>query len=238
MNAIIEKAKKLLNLKERAGTPAEAEAAARALSKLIDKYRISIAELEAAGEPAEQCVVDETEPLLQWKRLNLYKRRLCSVLCDHYGVAWWQRAWPAGNNRRGVVWNRAVHLCGRASDIAVLRYMYAWLSAEIERLAAQYGGSRTERRSFKLGFVAGIERQLAAGRKEVEAEHGLVLRSRIHDAKKALYEMFPEMGNAKNREPEIDPLAFIEGRKSGNAMHLGERFEPVGKMKKLEAAAS
>ena len=64
MNDVLEKAKKLLALRDRAGTRGEAEAAARALAKMLDKHRITMAELQAHDGNVESIVADQETPLI------------------------------------------------------------------------------------------------------------------------------------------------------------------------------
>jgi hypothetical protein len=231
---IIGKAKKLMALRDHAGTPGESEAAANALNKLLDKHRLSVAELENASGEKEECIVDQGDPILEWKRLSPHMRDLCAVLCSHYGVAWWQRRRRDGVNTRGAQrWRRAVHMCGRPSDVEIVRYMFAWIAVEMNLLGAKYPGGRIARSSFKLGFVAGIERQLKLSRQEAVGERGMVLRDRLKDAELALAKLFPEMKTAAMPNPNIDPSAYLHGSEYGKAMHLGGR---VGDSKKRAPA--
>ena len=230
---VIDKARKLLALRDRAGTPAEAAAAARALAKLIDKHRIGIAELEAKSETKEQCAIDRSEPLLQWRRLERHRRSLCSALCEHYGVAWWQSTVAVGRNGRGNIYHRAVHLCGRPSDIAIVRYMYTWLSVEVERLGNKKRRA-IDRKSFKLGIVLGIQRQLRELRCEVEQEHGLVLSDRAGDALAALRRAI-KLSTLRSSSTMVSRQAYDDGFRAGKNLHLGERLER-GPTKSLGAA--
>ena len=88
---LVATARKLIALRDRATTEGEATAAARVLSVFIDKHRISISELEEKSGNREECSMDDKAPLLTFRNLLPWRRSLCDTLCDHYGVAWWQR---------------------------------------------------------------------------------------------------------------------------------------------------
>lgn len=234
---IIAKAKKLIALRDRGSTPQEAEAAARVLAKFIDKHRISVAQLETESGDVEACVVDESEPLFAFRNLQLYRRVLCEVLCEHYGVAWWQRTVRVGRNQRGNIYNRGLYMCGRPSDIVLVRYMFAWLGTEAERLGRKQADGRVARKSFCLGFVSGLRAQLAAARVTVEQKHGLVLRNRLSQAAEALQSAL-DLTDLRTRNPRVDREAFENGKRTGKAIHLGERIPASGATPALTAGGA
>lgn len=163
---LLERARALRTLRDRAGTKGEAEAAAHALAALIEKHRLGDA--EAGCLPAEEILVDEVAPLITYKRMSTetaWRFALLEALAEHHGVAVYRRAdyyRRSDTGRRTVTY--ALVLSGRASDIAIVRYMYVWLEADMDRL-----GNRERsnvRTSWLLGFAVGIRDQLKAGRRE------------------------------------------------------------------------
>jgi hypothetical protein len=234
VNEIIEKARRLLQLRERAATPGEAQAAARALAKMLDKHRISIAELEMAGEEAaEPMVVDKSEPLVTYNRIAGWRRNLVHVLCAHYGVAVWKRCRSRGWDRRGrMKMAYAMHMCGRQSDMTMVRYMFAWLGTEIERLARQEcaGMGAVSHNSWRRGFVIGLDKQLRMARddaSEGRSDAALVLRKRRDDAIDWLRKMIKDLTNGKASHSYVyhDAVAHAAGRRRGEAHHLGEKLD-------------
>jgi hypothetical protein len=245
VNEVIEKARKLLQLRERAATPGEAQAAARALAKMLDKHRISIAELEMRGDrDAEPMSVDEREPLLTYSRLPIWKKDLIRALCEHYGVACWRNGRVRGCDMRGrrrVAY--AMHLCGRKSDMAMVRYMFAWLSTETEHLSRQEceGMGSVSHNSWRRGFVAGISKQLRMVRDDVTSvntEAALVLRKRRDDASDFLRRMI-KLAKAKKTYHYLDhdPEAHAAGKRRGETQHLGDKLDS-GVCRALPAAGS
>jgi hypothetical protein len=172
--------------------------------------------------------VDDKDPLITFRNLPPWCRSLCDALCDHYGVAWWQRKTWKGIDGRGAVYQRAIYLCGRASDIALVRHTYAWLELESTRLASKLvpGGGRRAKKSFLLGFVAGIREQLAKGRATIGAA-GLVLRDRLKYAKEFL-DAHMDLKTISRRAHRFDRGAYENGRRNGRNLHLGKRIEPGG----------
>lgn len=245
MNEVIEKARRLLQLRERAATPGEAQAAARALAKMLDKHRISVAELEASGMgPGDQMSADDGRPILSYRRIPIWKKRLLETLCRHYGVACWRDAKPVDTDRRGrLIYTYNLKLCGRRSDVDILRYMFAWLSAETERLSRQecHGQGSVSHNSWRRGFVNGIKNQLEMARDAVYDENGqaaLVLRKRYSDALEFLRRTINlEKARKSYHYIQKDDAAHDAGKKMGESQHLGDRLDS-GVHRALPAAAA
>ena len=227
---VVRTARKLLALRERAGSPGEAQAAAAVLAAYVDKHRIAVSEIEEKTGSEEGVTLDEKRPLLVFRSTRPWRLALCAVLCDHYGVAWWQRTEATGRDGRGRVFERAVYLCGRPSDIELVRHFFAWLSAEAVALSRlRVKGQRRGRASFLAGFAVGLGKQLRAGRRRMEDEssRALVLRSRLSRAKDHLtnaFDLSPFPGR-QMRSLQLDGPAFDAGVASGEAMHLGKRMK-------------
>lgn len=229
MNEIIQKAKKLIALRDRAGTPDEAKAAARALAGLLEKHRISLTELESGGAPKERIIADTAESIISWLRGTAWRRELLDRLCEHYGVANWFWQKHAGFTRAGNHrWEKAFHLCGRPSDIAMVRYMFAWLSNETVRLGKNEcaGRGRSFSNGWMLGFVDGIAKQLNAVREEVnvDEETALALRDRFKESEEEMYKQVEGL-KLHSRSIKFDPVAHVSGRRRGEQHHLGDTLE-------------
>lgn len=224
---VIDKARKLLQLRERAASAGEAAAAAKALAKLLDKHRLDVAELELdSKQQPEGIVADDKRPLASWKRIEPWRRDLALVLAEHFGVCCWQQ----GLRRPGQAIEHHLCLCGRSSDVELVRGMYHWLGAELVRLCASACHSKGARyaRSWRDGFVTGISRQLHAARGEIAQTNtqAIVLYDRAREAREHLLGLFgklkPVQWSAHN---EVDRQAYFQGRDRGDALHLGERID-------------
>jgi hypothetical protein len=222
----VEKARKLLRLKERAGSEFEAIAAARALAALLDKHRIAIAELEASGQRLpEPFAADPDRPLYAFIRSRPWRRELCFALGDHFGVALWRRTriWKGGDREHGIC------MCGRPSDIELLRDMYEWLCSEIVSLSAEQCAGRgpAYANSWRRGFVHGVHKQLASLR-DATRECSCVaieLYGRLDKAREYL-EALCEGHVRKRSDSPMNYPAYREGFARGALHHLGPRFGP------------
>lgn len=220
---VIDKARKLLQLRGRAATPGEAQAAARVLALLLDKHRLQVADLELQGAADPEAIHIDERPLVRDRlRIARWQSQLIGVLCEHYGVARWRRiARKSGH---------AIHLCGRSSDIEMVRYMFGWLTVEAERIVQTEcaGQHRIAFASWRDGFVQGIEHQLLLARQVARSGSGpagLVLRDRFEQAEKFMeknVKLSPFRRRSKHR---INNRAHLAGMRRGKEQHLGPKLQ-------------
>lgn len=197
----------------------EAETAARLAAELIQKHRLDEAEVSFASG-ATEAINDESVPLDTFGRNRvLWRRDLAIVLAREHGCAVYSTLHPASVEMK---------LVGRPSDVAAVRYLYAWLSADITRLSSVHGKNK---RSFCLGAVHGIATALAAGRKTAEcgsARAAMVLANR-HDESVAWLKT--SRGNIKTstaRHSAVAPSAYRAGHRHGENVHFGAALPPTG----------
>ena len=219
IDRVIQKARDLLELKGRAGTEGEAQAAALALARLMERYRLEMVEIERDLKPEN--VVDE-EPILKGRRISRWRRRLIEVLEKHYGVASFWR-------RNGI---QQVILCGRPDDLRLLRLMHTFISEESMSLGRQYseGQGRHFTESWRSGFIDGIEVQLKRVRKEehrkVPKTSAIVLRDRHEKAREALLKLVSNVSPISVKVKfNLNHRAYNEGHTRGQVHHLGARLE-------------
>lgn len=148
----------------------EAAAAAAAADKLMQEHGIAEAQLEASGEKDAEPIAHDPDPLIEWTgRRPGWQRVLAARLAHHYGCSAWGEHDHTIDGRNKHIYR--MRLVGRASDIASVRYMYAWLVVEIERLAQQRRGhGRSWLDSFRCGAVDGVTNALYRAKKAVLAE--------------------------------------------------------------------
>lgn len=159
----------LRELARRAGTPEEAAAAAAAAARIVQRFALTEAQLEAEGRLAKEGAEAAADPLVTWLGpVPVWQRMLALGLaqlhsCAAYAIEY-QRPRAAG---AGVERRSDLHLVGRPSDVAVVRHLYAWLALEIGRLSqADPGRGLRWRNSFRLGATQGV---LAAMQAEADA---------------------------------------------------------------------
>lgn len=217
---IISKVQKLLAL-SKSSNANEAAAATNAANKLIDQYRLSTADLsEDSGEidpmMEDPGVVYETGRVVPWKQ------SLVVTLANHYGCA----TFISCNYATGRKVSR-FKLVGRKSDIAIVNYMFSYLSAECARLCEKeaHGQGKVFANSYCTGFVAGIRQQLSESRKEAEKEATGTAIVAINNRQKEASNFMNKLHNLKNSKggssAQTDYRAFNAGLQQGRNMHLG-----------------
>lgn len=233
LDAILGKVRKLRELAARSTSLAEATTAAAQADAIIQRYRLSEADVEAAGNAPTEAIDSPEEPL--WSggaRTDTVAMRLSAVLANHYGCVSYRERTRVGGRTESVV----LRLAGRASDVAIVRYMFAWLRSEIERLAQREAGPA--RPSFRHGAVSGIEAALAASMRATVAARtqsgagAMVLSSRAAEAQAWLVAALPEMGKARPVGGDLDVGAFARGVRAGREMPLGAAL-PEGRGRML-----
>lgn len=253
IQGVIEKVQKLRKL-ARSTNEHEAAAAAAAADRLIQEHGLVEAQLQAEGKVEAEPVAEDKDPLTVWRgRAPTWQRQLASGLTRHYDCAaylGWDYRHPTSTGGPGLRHN----LIGRASDVAAVRYMYGWLSVEIERLAQTHKGSgRSWLDSFRRGAVQGVLNKLyqskKAARDEVEARAkvaeaidpgvkspasaGLVLydrrREEAVETMKALHEDVAErMKRSRGGRSYANPSewsAYRQGQEEGRSIHVGASLE-------------
>lgn len=201
----------------------EAEAAAAQADALIQKYRLDEAELEAAGDAEAEAIGGDHEPLQTGTRLDGWKGLLAAKLARHYGCYVYTRRFLR-DGRRHV----SIQIVGRPSDVATVRYMFAWLVGEIARLSAYESGT-SARNAFRLGAVTGIGNALYVSRKAAEAEHArthggaaaIVLVSRADAAKAWASSAVGGIGAGRAVSGPSNRDAFLRGKDAGEKIHVG-----------------
>lgn len=156
---IISKVQKLLRL----STSSNANEAALAASKaqeLIDRHNLSatLLALEQAepidtlDEPIED-FYQKGAPLDSQKTAQTWRARLALVVSELNGC----RCYLAGGD---------IALVGRPTDAETVRYVYGYLTREVERLTTEIGKGMgtTWRNNFRLGVVETVSRKLREGR--------------------------------------------------------------------------
>jgi hypothetical protein len=163
MSTIIEKINQLRAL-SRSSNINEATAAALAADKLIAKYRISEAELQLSNNLTDFPVKCDPDTLYESGRVIPWKRDLAASLANHYGCFIFNDVTHSNSGRK----ISRYRLVGIETDIAIVRYMFAWLVTEIERLSRSHCVSKGSvyANSYCQGVVFGIKTQLDKLKKE------------------------------------------------------------------------
>lgn len=155
----LDRVAKLLRL-AKSDNPHEAASAAALAQKIIDRHNLDVAALNDASATPLEPVRDE----MLDSKTSTWSMRLASALCDLNGCRIYYRP------------GQSVQMIGRASDTQTVRYLYQWLTREIDRLCARDGAGmgKTWRNNFRLGAVDAVTRRLReekeTTREEAKAE--------------------------------------------------------------------
>jgi Protein of unknown function (DUF2786) len=165
--SILDKVRKLLRLAGNNPNPEEAASAAAAAQRLLDAHNLSAAmlELETEAPPKpEEPIEDYGSGAALGVVSDHAAQRLASTIARANGC----RIYLMGGMRQG----QRVCLVGRPTDAEAVRYLFAWVSSEMARLAEAHGRGkgRVWRNNFKLGIVDTIGRKLREGREAMAAE--------------------------------------------------------------------
>lgn len=213
---VIEKVQKLRRLATSSNVH-EAAAAAAAADKLIQEHGLAEAQLEVDGQTAAER--PEQETLTSWTRIVTWERVLAKGLANHYDCT--TLVQPDYVNARSETKYQVI---GRPSDLASVRYMFAWLVVEIERLAQQNRGQgRVWLRSFRHGAVEGVlsaMRESKQAARETATSTALVLvDQRLALAEAERERLHPDMTKTRGVRFSHDPYAFRQGQSAGRSLH-------------------
>lgn len=146
----LQKVAKLLRLAQ-SDNPHEAALAASRAQEIMDRFKLTGADIQIDGQPAAP-----SEPVEHFSHDPL----------DADGSARWKGQLGvviAKQNQCKLYANRGtLCLIGRASDVQTVRYLYGWMVREIERLAARdcRGCGRTYWNNYRLGAVETVCKRL------------------------------------------------------------------------------
>lgn len=221
---VIAKVIKLLSLSTSSNAN-EAANATSAANKLIDAYRLSQADLENHSQVTESVVEDDEHAYVSG-RVTRWKEKLLQTLASHYGAVIWNDChYPSG---RLVTRHRLV---GRRSDIEVIKFLFAYISSECQRLCDLEGKGKGKVfcNSYCIGFVNGIALQLQTSRVEVakEATESALIKinQREFESNKFLMTLHPNLKTKTSTTNNlIDSNALGKGLEHGKNFHLGKNL--------------
>ena len=236
MSAIIDKVRKLLRLAESPNAHEAALAAAKAQT-LIDEHNLtaSLLSLDTATPEQDEPIEDfqkKGAPLDERGR-DVWKSHLASAI-------------SRANACRIYLQGGQIALVGRPSDAAAVRYLYAYLSREVERLCEKDGRGcgRTWRNNYRLGVVDTISRKLREERERFKREAQKAVESNTQ----ALVRMNTALAKVEQRSiatadwvkanlklrsysgssAAYNPNARNVGRKAGESIRVGGQSGRLG----------
>jgi hypothetical protein len=184
---------------------------------LMTKHRIELADLEAITPGSTEEPLEEQDLFAERSRIP-WKVSLAAGIAKANGcMVYTQRHNKRANDRF------ITRYIGTRSSMATVRYMYAYLVREIDRLASlnREGRDRTWLTSFRLGAVATITTRLLE----------TVKREESHASSTALVVINKDLARVKSRIDSLglksaprhqinDSDGFTEGVRAGRTVNL------------------
>jgi len=226
--AILEKIAKLFALAEgRGATPAEAATAAAHAQRMLEKYKLSRAEVDEldAEEPVEgnsEMFSDTKVP--RWVLIlsdNVARANDCRI---YIGGKWVKTGNPL-RPLRSV--GKRIVIVGRKSDSEIARYMFVYLHREIERLAQEALKSglvsgRTGGSEFRIGAAMEVGARILAAKREERAQATTTAIVRVNQ-QEAEVESFMDKLDLKSTSMSCgrnDETARTHGRVAGSTIEV------------------
>ena len=234
---VVDKIQALKRLSEnKSATPSEAANAAARVQELMLKHKITEAEL-GSDESKEEIHWFKDDPLHVSKRDSAWRVVLACGIAEVNGCRCMTGVRPDGARR--------ISLLGRASDVEVVRYLYAYLEREIERLAKGHLLVESKNKTYDSLFVTGLHRgksfrmgavftvleRLKAQKIEVETvarAEGMSTALSIIDKRDEDLKVWISKNATSKRQVGNDPVhvdSFNAGRKAATSIALNDALE-------------
>lgn len=202
---LLDKARKLLNLSQRGGTPAEAETAAAKLQDLLLSHNLEMQDIKE-----EVVYENETIELARHRYDKVWQRALYKVLADGHQCECLYL--PRRN---------AVTLIGRKHNIEMVNLLFQHLKP----MVATYGEyhalngpshARTRiRKSYRLGMIKGISDRLEQQLKHYAQQEGLLVLPEKEGIDARVKEMFGTVKKQRSQRTHIQGEAYMQGYQQG-----------------------
>lgn len=230
----IQKAAKLLRLAT-SSNPHEAALAASRAQEIIDRHNLDAAGLEGlADQPSAEPIRNFFDDPLDAAKSDRWRCGLALVLAE-------------ANQCKVILHGGRLCLIGRPSDVSTIRYFYAMLCAEVERIASAQcaGNGRTFWNNFRLGMVETIGQRLkvqkAATVEAVRAEAAsnpyalqiveksvAVIQQRAVEVEKWTKQNVPNLRAGRSSRTTYDGDARAQGRAAGHNVRLHRPGAGIG----------
>ena len=208
MNQIIERINKLLALGERGGTEAEATAAMQKVHELLAKHNLSLDDVKESSVAEEDYIQDESEG----KRGQPWQDYIWTAIAKLYFCKHLTRSGPSGTRHLVI---------GKPSNIAVVKYLAAYIVRTGEELARQAAASSESKQAFRNSFKKGFAYRLAV---RVEEEIASAKAGKMTDSATGTALIVSPLYDQSNRD--IDRFIMASGmkvRRSTGSINVSNR---------------
>lgn len=219
MDHIISRVQKLLSLAHNNTNLNEASAAAAAAQKMIEQYNLDMAQIAANnGEDAisGEEISKEHTPLYRGRNAITWKSSLADVI-------------SRSNHCRVFLTGGDIHLVGKKTNVELTRFVYSYVSNEIERLCsiamkANSGAGKGYSNNFKLGAVSAVRDNLKKSQAEVRDKYqgtaAMVIINNESTAVDTWLKSNIKLRNKSTSHTSYNPDARSDGYAAGNTIDL------------------
>jgi hypothetical protein len=200
----------------------EAAAAAAQAARLLLEHDLAEADVQTS-EPVEAPTQDAVPLDVYGSKVARWRSALATFLIKQHGCYGWVRHTADGKWAQVIV--------GRRGDVETVRYMYAWLTTEITRIAQATGrgNGRSWFNSFYWGAVSGIREQMMKTTAEVRS-HATGTALAVVDARLVASRALapPGLRSFGKVAPLRDGDGYRRGQEAGRSMHVGKAIGSGG----------
>lgn len=233
LNEAIDRAKKLLALAKGNQNENELKAATAAADKIIQEFRISVAQLEADGATTEPFV---RKVVRSQGRRTAWIETLLFGITAHNGCAWYLSSGRVGGfeyndsgtlqGRKGSEGRCEYTVVGRSSDTEIVEYMLTYLVGECERIGKQNSKGKGVRFgvAYLMGLALGVKSQFetmrATARAQANKSCALVLLDKREEESRTFMNGDVEMKSAGAVHGANDSYARQQGYAAGKNINI------------------
>ena len=235
-NKILEKLRKLMNLKESAtelGNEGEANAAAAGITRLLMEYNLTENDIPEQ-EKLENPVISEEIPFKAEASSGAWYSRLVSVICE-YNMC---RNLIVSTRTNGRMKRDKFEIVGRKKNVEVVLYLISFLAHQFVTIGksgyAQYKhdcllkyGTYPKSltmylKSFLYGCVIGISEKFEEGERELKKETDIT--ALVSTAKCEIDDFLKneKIGKARESKGEVDALCAMKGVEVGRSIEISK----------------
>lgn len=227
---ILDRIKKLINLSSNNSNVNEAATAFGQAQTLLEKYRLTLADVENLDVLNEE-IQESPTALCEGERVVTWKISLADKICRLNSCKVFIR-YDYSKGKK----NSKYAVVGRPTDIEIVQYLFVSIVSQIEHLCKieqklHNGYGKTWSNNFKHGAAETVAKRLKEAQAVVRQEHatsaGLVLvRQREAEVAVWLKKAVPNMKDRAAVQVRGNLSALEAGREAGKQIQLNKGMEP------------
>lgn len=219
---MIEKIKKVMELAERGSTEAERDTAMLQAQKLLDKYNISMSQIDTAKKDKKYI---EGEGIRSTSKGSLMENVVTDIIGKYYNVEI-----IISNSRDAYGFKeRTLRIFGQKHNVTVACYMHNWLSTEFDQRWNDYKTENSlkgtkHKSTYIFGLYSGLDGKLQSQREELVKEYTGTMDVAVLDETALILNWLKSQMDIKDGKKGkvniVDGMTFAAGQKDGASISL------------------